>query len=401
MPRTVKTALGAALLAFLVAAAAAQPAPGDAVALTSNGVLNVTPGGVVSTLSRLPGGHVGLGLCMAFGNRGVAVLTRHATPNQSTLFLMELTGQTWKTLGSVTSTGPLTIGGQGGVERDQRGDYIVASPQGFLRVPGTGGQVGVVRRTGYTGVSDHLRSGGWLTLSGGQVSHVTRQGTATRLGSLPGPTIFGAGGILADTVTGDAYVALARLYRFDLTTQSFTTMRVSGIGNVTSGDIDPASRTLVVGSSTGVYRVSRAGALLGTFAQLNTGVVGVTVFGSSQVAVFGPCNPGTTSVAYASFPTEPNQFYQLGASFGFRPGFATNVGVVPLNPDPLFALVFAASGIFTGFGGPLDGNGVGAGQIVLPKLPALRGLRFFVAGISYTATGRIAGISEPVGVTVE
>ena len=92
---------------------------------------------------------------------------------------------------------------------------------------------------------------------------------------------------------------------------------------------------------------------------------------------------------------------QLGTAAGFRPGIPTRVDVIPLNPDALFGLVFVAPALFRNFGAQLDANGNGAAQIALPKIAALVGFRFFVAGLTYNSGGRILSISEPVGVEVE
>ena len=395
--------LGAAFWAIFAAGPAAQPRPGNVIVLTQTHVLDVVPGGPVTTLTALPAGHDGLGICTSFTNKGVVILTRHFTPAADTSYLLDLQGSVLRTLGSLRGAGSsLPVSAQGGVVRDQRGDYIASSPLGVLRFAGVGGAVRRINRIMATGLTHHLTTGGWMTFGGGHIMHLTRAGQTSKLGSLTGPPIFGAGGVIADTVTGNAFVTFSKLYGFDVSTARFTTLATGyPFGVIRSGATDPKHRTLVLGTSSGVYRVDRTGTLLGTLATFKGGVVGLTVFGSNHVCAFGPSTPGTAWTVLVSFPTDPGLFYQLGAAFSFHPGIPTPAGLISLTPDLLLALVFKMPTIFQRFGGTLDAGGTATASLVIPGSNALRGIRIFLAGLSYDHLGRIRTLSEPVGLTIE
>jgi len=391
------------LAAFLTIDLAGQPVPGNVIALTTRHVLDVVPGGAVTTLTTLPSGHDGFGLCASFNNRGVALLTRHATATADTSYVMELQNGVLRTLGSIrqTGTGP-RVSAQGGVVRDQRGDYIATTPLGVVRIPAIGGPSQRLDRMVATGISEHLSAGGWMLFAGGQVLHLTRAAQKVKLGALTGPTVLGAGGIFTDTTTGDAFLTYSRLYKLTLKNAQIVTLATgSPFGIIRAGDIDPRDRSLVLGTSSGVYRVDGQGRLLATVARLNTGVVGVTVFGSNHVSASGPSTPGSTWTVQASFPADAGRFYQLGAALGFTPGIPTPRGLVSLTPDPLFFLAFLAPAIFQRFSGQLDSSGTALAAIAIPAVPALKGLRLFVVGLTYDSQGKIHTISEPEGLTIE
>jgi len=395
--------LALALVAVLTLDLAAQPGPGHVIALTKRHVLDVAPGGAVTTLLTLPSGHDGFGLCPSFSNRGVALLTRHATSTADTSYVMDLTGGVLRTLGSIrqTGTGP-RVSAQGGIVRDQRGDYVACTPLGVVRVPANGGPSTRIDRMVATGIAEHLSAGGWMLFAGGQVLHLTRAAAKVKLGALTGPTVLGAGGIFTDTATGDAFLTYSSLYKLTLANARIVTLAAGApLGIIRSGDIDPKSRSLVLGTSSGVYRVDGQGRFLATVAQLNAGVVGVTVFGSNHVSASGPSTPGSTWTVQASFPADAGLFYQLGAALGFKPGIPTPGGLVSLTPDPLFFLAFLAPQVFQRFAGRLDPAGHALAAIAIPGIPALKGLRLYLVGLTYDSLGTLHTISEPEGLTIE
>ncbi|MAG55960.1 MAG: hypothetical protein CMJ83_06695 [Planctomycetes bacterium] len=77
----------------------------------------------------------------------------------------------------------------------------------------------------------------------------------------------------------------------------------------------------------------------------------------------------------------PSTGYFLGAAFGASSGIQTDLGLVPLDPDPLFWLTPQLPSIFSGFAGTLDTQGFGSAMIVLPNDPQLVGLPFVVSGV--------------------
>jgi len=97
--------------------------------------------------------------------------------------------------------------------------------------------------------------------------------------------------------------------------------------------------------------------------------------------------PGVT-VGLALFsPVAAGHAFLLAISGGTAPGIALDGNrILPLNPDALFSLSWAAPSIFVGFAGALDGTGrSGQPEIRLPAVPQLSGLVFYVSGV--TASG--------------
>ena len=97
---------------------------------------------------------------------------------------------------------------------------------------------------------------------------------------------------------------------------------------------------------------------------------------------------------------EAGQAYQVAASFNTRPGIRTPAGTIHLTPDGLFFLSLANPYLFPRFSGVLDSAGKARPAVRIPAIPVLRGLRFFLAAVSYDANG-FRQISEPMGVTLE
>ena len=64
-------------------------------------------------------------------------------------------------------------------------------------------------------------------------------------------------------------------------------------------------------------------------------------------------------------------------------------------------LSFVAPTVFQNFGGRLDGSGTASAALAIPAVPALKGLRLYLAGLTYDSLGGILTISEPEGLTVE
>ena len=90
-----------------------------------------------------------------------------------------------------------------------------------------------------------------------------------------------------------------------------------------------------------------------------------------------------------SAPRNPGSVYVLAASATTQPGLPLGDGRrLPLALDPLFSLsVGSGQGFFSGFAGVLDSNGRGKAAFVAPRDPRLRGLEFFVSGLSIDQRG--------------
>ncbi|MEE2887424.1 MAG: metallophosphoesterase family protein [Planctomycetota bacterium] len=92
--------------------------------------------------------------------------------------------------------------------------------------------------------------------------------------------------------------------------------------------------------------------------------------------------------------------YQIAGSFGTTPGFQFGALHVPLNPDPWFYAVLAASNSanFVGTHGVLDGQGQAAARLVFPGIanPSLVGIELFHAFVATDGGGRWRHASNAV-----
>lgn len=85
-----------------------------------------------------------------------------------------------------------------------------------------------------------------------------------------------------------------------------------------------------------------------------------------------------------SLPGAAGDYYALGASAATSPGIPIGgIGTLALVPDGLWAASFGQSnGVFQGFVGSLDAQGKARAYLNIPNAPALRGLRFYVSGLT-------------------
>lgn len=81
----------------------------------------------------------------------------------------------------------------------------------------------------------------------------------------------------------------------------------------------------------------------------------------------------------------PGAAYQVAASFGTG-GVMVAGGRIPLDLDPLFfgTVTGAFSAVFLGASGRLDAAGDAVLRVAIPAAPALVGLRFYLAFVTYT-----------------
>lgn len=379
----------------------AQSTPGNIAVITGTALLEISPSGPTTTIIPMPAGQTAIGICPTIDNRGVALLTQAVSLNLTTIRVLEVKNGQVTTLAWTrkTTLGTLFPVTQGGIVLDQRGDYIIASPLGVHRVHGVGRNLATLHTLTPTGLCDNLAPGGWLTFTNNAVAALTRSGFKTQVARLGGSIPIGRGSIATDTTTGNAFVAQGALYALDLARKTISTLAAGApLGSALAVDIDPGDRSLIVGTTTHVFRTDRQGRVLGTLAA-NLKAVGVTVIGSNHLAGYSLPTPGVKYSLFVSFP-HPNLAYELGASFAFFPGIPTPSGTLPLNADSLLFLSRAAPSMFINFSGKLDAGGHALASMAIPKAPIL-GVRFFLAALDHGSGGKIRIISEPIGVTIE
>jgi len=121
------------------------------------------------------------------------------------------------------------------------------------------------------------------------------------------------------------------------------------------------------------------------------------VWGANAMVVGGNFS---ISIRFASFSGKP---YLMAASLSRAPGIPIDSRVVPLTPDALFAASLVLPTIFQNFAGVLDPCGRASAILAVPKIPALRGLRVFLAAvvIDGAAPSGIGQISQAYGATVQ
>jgi len=142
------------------------------------------------------------------------------------------------------------------------------------------------------------------------------------------------------------------------------------------------------------------------------GPVGIDGFGGVHVDDFilfdgvivdKPGNPKPTPGSGLLFDLRgtPSKFYQAASSLG-NTGIPLFDGrVIPLSADNLFLLSVTnvAPFIFANYSGLLDPSGNGFVKVNLPAIPALVGVTFYTAFVTYDATG-VVNISNDHQVTI-
>jgi len=113
--------------------------------------------------------------------------------------------------------------------------------------------------------------------------------------------------------------------------------------------------------------------------------------------------PGAIFNVSVRFALHPGKAYLAAAALTSRPGIPVDTRRIPLNPDNLFAASLLIPQVFVNFAGTLDASGRAHPSVVIPKIAALRGLRFFLAVvvIDVNAPSAIAQISQQYGVTIQ
>jgi len=298
---------------------------------------------------------------------------------------------------------------------DQGGDLLLLNAVnsgvtgGLYRMPMVGGGL----RTIAVGIpnavamEEELVTGNFLVADvNGNVHHVTRGGTTVSItkGAFPG-FVSSVRSKMHDHFPDGSVITTWANYvlRYDPGSGAVATL-VSG-GSVThiGLDHDPIHGGYYRGDSNALVRYDPVTAKTTTLHLYQGGlftVSDVATWGSRMLTGQTPPRPGTPYQIHLGLFSESGRAYLAAASLGTLLGIPTPAGRIPLDPDPLFFLSLANPLVFQGFAGFLSRSGTARLTIHLPGVPALTGVRFYVAAITYDASG-IRRISEPLGVIVE
>ncbi|MBN2492545.1 MAG: hypothetical protein JXQ29_16980 [Planctomycetes bacterium] len=126
----------------------------------------------------------------------------------------------------------------------------------------------------------------------------------------------------------------------------------------------------------------------------------VVTWGSRMLTGAGIPTPGAVYAIHLVVPSESGRPFRAGAALGALTGIPTPAGRIPLDPDALLLISLTNPAMFRGFAGLLDATGTATMTLAIPHAPGLRGLRFFVAALTYGPAG-IRRITEPLGILVE
>ena len=101
--------------------------------------------------------------------------------------------------------------------------------------------------------------------------------------------------------------------------------------------------------------------------------------------------------------THPGKAYQMGTSFGYRPGIPIGRWTLPLNLDPMLMLSLYTPVIFQNFGGYLNGSGQAQATILIPGDPNLVGITLYHAFvvIDPAVPSGLAAVSNGLPMTLE
>lgn len=122
------------------------------------------------------------------------------------------------------------------------------------------------------------------------------------------------------------------------------------------------------------------------------------------ITLSGSGKPGTTVNLDLTAPTEPGKPYQVGSSLGTGP-IPIGTRQIGLSPDGM--LVASVGGllpsVFVSYTGLLDAAGKGQASLVIPNIPALKGVRVHSAFVTVdgTAPQGISLISPTETLTIQ
>jgi hypothetical protein len=108
---------------------------------------------------------------------------------------------------------------------------------------------------------------------------------------------------------------------------------------------------------------------------------------AASVTAAGTAQIGTLLTVNFDIPLDAGLAYLGGCSVtGTVPGTPINGCTLPLNVDAVTLLSIQDAPPFSGFAGILNAQGHGAGTVALPQLPALIGVGFDFAALTYNVT---------------
>lgn len=329
----------------------------------SNGVFNITPAGVVTTMIPLTGQESPATLILD-GNgdlyiSGVSTMVLKHSQNTTSTFVTGIHGALF---GSAIDM--------------NNGDLLLTVGNGVVRIPTYG-------------------TPGWSWLRQDSSGSMAPQGAA----------FDPANNWLIETRTN-------QIWRYDLSTSKLVTpvptlpTMPTGLGHFAR---DPATgEFLVTGflQSTGnlLYRYDATANAITTMHVLKSPQASfggsVAIAGSRHISTLAPAGPGQTLKMRVSSLNGPGRTYIAALSFGYRPGIVVGGRTIHLNPDAMFFTSILAGGIFQNFVGVLDGVGEAFPSVQIPNLPGLSGLRLYASAIT-VVQNTISVISNPIVITIQ
>jgi hypothetical protein len=394
----------ALVLMVLVAPMTAQLMPGDYVApvpsSTGSTLLGITPGGTVKTILTLP--FPVAALTMAVNNRDLAVvgftptrsgLLATVTPNGTVSTVAQYTSYIYENL-AVDSNGTYVVPvGQGGVL------VMRVTPAGVMTTITPQPSVGKGKPRG---IAVDISTGGYLVGEIPNLFLIQRDGSNRTVHQ--NVAINNSIDMLSDARTGHAIISQQNsLVQVDLTTGSMTSIQAGFNGCFPGLAYDRARDAWVMAGSctftnNNLYRVARGGAT--TTVTALSGASDLEVYGSLNVVANGDPTPGATLNLRFSEPGSPGDFYLAAASFSSGPGIPTPAGIIDLTPDALFAMSQLVPALFVNFQGALDANGTAPAAILIPPVPQLKGLRFYVSFVTIR-NAAIRAIANTQGFSIQ
>jgi len=257
------------------------------------------------------------------------------------------------------------------------------------------------------------------TSSNARIHFIARDGTLVR--NVAGPTEMS--GIDHDPFTGDFYIS-----RFGRTGQGLVRMTQTGTWSyhgptnstmlyyANSVECREQPSPLLFGVETGgdpqhLWSAYPVPVNIATAFHTSSGLMWPSDLAFSRQRVIWPTramSPGVTLYLSVNFgPEYAGDLFQVATSLRCRPGLFIAGGQIHLDvSDPLFMaslLGLDGGAVWKNFSGVLNSNGSASvvPSVVVPGIPALRGVRFFYAAVAYNTVEGIRAHSNLCGITVE
>jgi len=348
----------------------------------------------------------GAGLTQAPANDGVVFTCQ----DNMTRSVMLYHYSWWGTLSSTMLPSPFSYVPT--ILVDQNGDLLLlnqaagVASSGIYRMPMPGSNFStlVTSIPSPVAMEEDLVTGHFLVADAtGTIHRVTRSGQITSVakGVFPAmPTVRSK--MHRDFTDGSVLETWGNsLFRYDPNTGTTATLLSGGTTSHVGLDHDPVNGDYYRGDTTALLRYDPSTGQAKQLRQYGMySLSDVATWGGRILTGTGPCKPGAVYPIHLSLYSECGRYFQAAASFGTLFGIPTPGGRIPLDPGPLFFFSLANPMVFAGFSGQLSRSGTASLRVNIPNVPALKGIRFYVAMVTYDATG-IRKISEPLGMTIE